>query len=168
MALTRPGLSGPGYGNIRLDVPGWYFVRRPDGTLAAEVDSQGHEMLALEPGPYEVARRDASELEVATITIDEGRATAVSSTAPRPVPFGRMVRKGGGPAAAYGLAIATDVRTPIADFGPAFGLAVAGRIDLPTASVELRLRIGRASRKRDPPGDDDLGRGRLGGRAART
>src|SRR6185312_14576923 len=60
LILTRPGLSGLGYGQIRLDVPGWYFVRRPDGTLAAEIHSHGREMLALEPGPYEVARRDPS------------------------------------------------------------------------------------------------------------
>jgi len=145
LILTRPGLSGLGYGQIRLDVPGWYFVRRPDGTLAAEIHSHGREMLALEPGPYEVARRDPSALEVAAITVGEGRATAISSTAPRPVPFGRMVRKGGGPETAYGLAIATDVRTPIADLGPAFGLAAAGRVDLPAVSIELRVRVGRAS-----------------------
>jgi hypothetical protein len=145
LILTRPGLSGIGYGQIRLDVPGWYFVRRPDGTLAAEIHSHGRETLALEPGPYEVARRDPSALEVAAVTIDEGRATAISATAPRPVPFGRMVRKGGGPEAAYGLAVVTDVRTPIADLGPAFGLGAAGRVDLAAVSIELRLRIGRAS-----------------------
>ena len=56
-----------------------------------------------------------------------------------------MVRKGGGArAAAYGLAVATTVRTPLEDLGPSLGAALAARADLRAVSFELRLGLGRA------------------------
>src|SRR6185369_14912005 len=51
---------------------------------------------------------------------------------------------GGGPEAAYGLAVATSVRTPIADLGTSLGLAASGRADLSAVSFELRVGLGRA------------------------
>jgi Caspase domain len=144
LILTRPGLSGTGYGRLRLDVPGWYFVRRGDGTIAAELVSRGDDTLALEPGPYEVTRRERNELDVASLSVGDGTATAISQTASHPVAFGRMVRKGQGPEAAYGLALATVVRSPLEDLGVSMGAALAARADLSAASFELRLGLGRA------------------------
>jgi Caspase domain len=144
LILTRPGLSGAGYGQLRLDVPGWYFVRRGDGTIAAEVVSHGDDTLALEPGLYEVTRRERNELDVATLSVGDGTATAISRTTSRPVAFGRMVRKGGGPEAAYGLAVATAVRSSLEDLGVSAGVALAARADFSAASFELRLGLGRA------------------------
>jgi hypothetical protein len=144
LVLTRPGRRGVGYGHIRLDVPGWYFIRRRDGTIAAEVSSAGGETLALDPGPYEVTRRGKTGLDVAALTVAEGQETPISGVRSVPVSFGRMVRKGGGPEVAYGLAAATSVRTPVEDLGASYGIAVAGRVDLSAVSFELRLGIGRA------------------------
>jgi hypothetical protein len=146
LVLTRPGQRGVGYGQIRLNIPGWYFIRREGGTLVAEVRSRGGETLALEPGPYEVTRRGTGGLDVSAVTIAEGEATAIDSVPSRPVAFGRMVRKGGagGPQVAYGLAVVTTVRTPLEDLGPAFGLGVAARADLSAVSLEARLRLGRS------------------------
>jgi hypothetical protein len=144
LVLTRPGLPGAGYGQIRLDVPGWYFIRRRDGTIAAELVSRGGETLALDPGAYEVTRRGRAALDVAAVSVEEGRATAISSAPTTPVAFGRMVRKGGGPDAAYGVALGTVARSPIADLGPSWGLALAGRQDLAAVSFEARLGLGRA------------------------
>jgi hypothetical protein len=144
LVLTRPGRRGVGYGHIRLDVPGWYFIRRRDGTIAAEISSAGGETLALDPGPYEVTRRGSAGLDVAAVTVAEGQETPISGVASVPVSFGRMVRKGGGPEVAYGLAATTAVRTPVQDLGASYGIAVAGRVDLSAVSFELRLGIGRA------------------------
>jgi hypothetical protein len=144
LVLTRPRLGGFGYGQIRLDVPGWYFIRRGDGTIAAEVVSAGGETLALDPGPYEVTRREKTGLDVAAVTVSEGQATALSSVRTTPVAFGRMVRKGGGPEAVYGLAVATTARTPVEDLGPSLGLSATARADLSAASLELRVGLGRA------------------------
>jgi hypothetical protein len=149
LVLTRPGLRGVGYGHIRLDVPGWYFIRRRDGTIAAEVMSKGGETLALDPGPYEVVRRERASLDVATVTVGEGQDTSISGASSVPVPLGTMVRKGGGPDVAYGLAAATSVRTPVEDLGTSFGFALAGRIDLRAISFELRLGLGRAHQDAD-------------------
>ena len=123
LVLTRPGLRGVGYGQIHLDVPGWYFIRRRDGTIAAEVVSHGAETLALDAGPYEVTRRGRTELDVANVSVVEGQAAWVSGASSYPVAFGRMVRKGGGPEAAYGIAVATAARSPIEALGPSLGLA---------------------------------------------
>jgi hypothetical protein len=144
LVLTRPGRQGAGYGQIRLDVPGWYFIRRHDGTIAAELVSRGVETLALDPGPYEVTRRGTSSLDVAAVSVEEGRATPISGAPTTAVAFGRMVRKGGGPAAAYGLAMAASARTPLEGLGPSLGLRLAGRQDLSFASLELRLGLGQA------------------------
>jgi len=144
LILTRPGRRGVGYGQIRLDVPGWYFIRRGDGTIAAEVVSKGAETLAVDPGPYEVTRRETSGLDVANLRVAEGQSTAISGASRYPVAFGRMVRKGGGPEAAYGLAAAASARTSIADLGPSLGLAASGRADLSALSFELRVGLGRA------------------------
>jgi hypothetical protein len=144
LILTSPGSPGTSYGRLRLDVPGWYFVRRRDGTIAAELVSRGDETMALEPGSYEVTRRERDELDVATVSVSDGAATAVSQTASHPVAFGRMVRKGGGPAIAYGLAVATMVRTPLEDLGVSMGVAAMARADLSAVSFELRLGLGRA------------------------
>jgi hypothetical protein len=144
LILTSPGSPGTSYGRLRLDVPGWYFVRRGDGTIAAELVSRGEETMALEPGSYEVTRREPDELDVATVSVSDGGATAMSETASHPVAFGRMVRKGGGPAAAYGLAVATMVRTPLEDLGVSMGLTAMARADLSAVSFELRVGLGRA------------------------
>ena len=56
-----------------------------------------------------------------------------------------MVRKGGSArATAYGLAVATTVRTPLEDLGPSLGAALAARANLRAVSFELRLGLGRA------------------------
>ena len=55
-----------------------------------------------------------------------------------------MVRKGGERAAAYGLAVATTVRTPLEDLGPSLGAALAARANLRALSFELRVGLGRA------------------------
>ncbi len=146
LVLTRPGQRGVGYGQIRLNVPGWYFIKRGDGTLAAEVHSRGNETLALDPGPYEVTRRETGGLDVSAVTVAEGEATALDGVPSRLVAFGRMVRKGGdgGPQVAYGLAVVTALRTPLEDLGPALGLEMAARADLSAFSLEARLRLGRS------------------------
>ncbi|HXT99383.1 MAG TPA: caspase family protein [Polyangia bacterium] len=144
LVLTRPGLRGVGYGHIRLDVAGWYFIRRRDGTIAAEVVSAGGETLALDPGAYEVTRRGKSGLDVAAVTVGEGQEMPISGVASVPVAFGRMVRKGGGPEVAYGLAAVTSLRTPLEQLGASYGIALAGRLDLSLVSFELRLGMGRA------------------------
>lgn len=142
--LTRPGVSGTGYGRLRLDVPGWYFVRRADGTMVAEVMSHGDEALALEPGPYEITRREQNELAIANLEVGDAGVTAISEAPSRRVAFGRMVRKGGGPAIAYGLAAATRVRSGVEDLGVSTGAALAARADFSTLSFELRLGLGHA------------------------
>ena len=144
LILTRPGLAGTGYGQLRLDVPGWYFVRRADGTMAAETVSRGDDVLALEPGPYEVTRRERDELDVATLSVGDGTAATISHTASHPVAFGRMVRKGQGPEAAYALAISTAVRSSVEDLGLSAGAVLAARADLRPVSFELRLGLGHA------------------------
>jgi hypothetical protein len=144
LVLTRPGVRGAGYGQIRLDVPGWYFIRRQDGTIAAEVVSVGGEALALDPGPYEVTRRKQKGLDVAAVTLGEGQVTAISAVPSRPVAFGRMVRKGGGAEIAYGLAVGTSARSAIEDLGRSIGLTAAARADLSFLSLELRFGLGRA------------------------
>jgi hypothetical protein len=144
LVLTRPGLPGVGYGQLRIDVPGWYFIRRRDGTIAAEVVSRGNEAMGLEPGPYEITRRESHSLDVAWVNVTEG-GTAVLSEAPtHPIAFGRMVRKGGSESVAYALAVATTVRTPLEDLGAAIGGAVAARVDLSAVSLELRGSADRA------------------------
>jgi hypothetical protein len=55
-----------------------------------------------------------------------------------------MVPRGRPFEAAYSLAAATSVRTPVEDLGVSYGIAVAGRIDLSAVSFELRLGLGRA------------------------
>jgi hypothetical protein len=147
LVLARPALAGGGYGQLRLDVPGWYFVRRADGTIAAEVVSRGGESLALDPGGYEITRREKHGLEVAALQIRAGAAAPISAAATRSVSYGPMVRKGSGrgaPAVAYGLAVAATLKTPLAELGPSAGAAVAARADLRAVSVELRLAMGRA------------------------
>jgi len=144
LKLTRPGARGVGYGHLQLDSPGWYFVKRPDGTIAAEIVSHGHEQLALLSGPYEITRRNGHNLEVASLLMGEGDSTPISSTSMRRVSMGRLVRKGGGPAVSYGLSAATMGRTPLTDLGASFGMALAARADLNALSWELRLGVGRA------------------------
>jgi hypothetical protein len=144
LVLTRPGAVGAGYGQLRLDVPGWYFVRRGDGTIAAELVSRGDETLALETGSYEITRRERNQLDVAAVSVADGTATTMSQTASHPVAFGRMVRKGEAPGAAYGLAVTTAVRTPVDDLGLSAGAGLAARADLSAASFELRLGLGHA------------------------
>jgi hypothetical protein len=148
LILTRPGLAGAGYGQLRLDVPGWYFVRRADGTVAAEVVSRGGEALALDPGGYEITRRERHGLQVSVLEIRAGAAAPISGSPTRSVAYGQLVRKGGGgtgaPIVAYGLGVAATLRTPLADLGPSTGAAVAGRADLRAVSIELRLTMGRA------------------------
>ncbi len=145
LLLTRPGVSGIGYGHIRLDVPGWYFIRRSDGTVAAEVVSRGGELLAFDPGSYEITRRGRSNLDVGVVSVAEGRSTPVSGVATSSVAFGQMVRKGGGAAAvAFGLSAGTTARTSIAELGPSLGLQIVGRVDFSVASLELRLGLGQA------------------------
>jgi hypothetical protein len=53
-----------------------------------------------------------------------------------------MVRKGGGPGAAYGLAVMAAARSPVRDMGASLGGAVAGRVDLSVLSIELRATVG--------------------------
>jgi hypothetical protein len=144
LVLTRPGVRGAGYGQIRLDVPGWYFIRRQDGTIAAEVVSAGGDALALDPGPYEVDRRREKWLDIAALTIGEGQVTAISGVPTRQIAFGRMVRKGGGAEIAYGFAVGPSARTAIEDLGTSIGMTLAARADLSFLSLELRLGLGRA------------------------
>jgi hypothetical protein len=159
LLLTRPGAQGAGYGHVRMDVPGWYFIRRGDGTVVAELTSGGGEVLALDPGSYEITRRGQRSLEVAALSVREGEATAISRVRGTPVAFGRLVRKGGlasaarldggrgagdGGSVSYGLSVAMSARTSIADLGPSLGATVAGRADLRVLSLELRLAFGRA------------------------
>lgn len=149
LILTRPGSSGAGYGRLQLDVPGWYFIRRGDGTVAAEMVSRGDDTLALEPGPYLITRRQNSSLDVAAVQITDGGLTSISHTPTHPVAFGQMVRKGGEREAAFGLSVATTVRTPLEDLGPSMGAVLAGRVDLRVLSFELRVGLGRA--RQDSP-----------------
>jgi hypothetical protein len=145
LILTHPGAPGAGYGRLSLDVPGWYFVRRQDGTVVAEVMSRGDDSLALEPGPYQVTRRERNNLDVAAISVAEGNATIMSRATSHPVAFGEMVRKGEGPAStAYDLTLSSAVRTPLEGLGASVGTALAARADLSWVSFELRLGLGRA------------------------
>jgi hypothetical protein len=152
LLLTRPGAQGTGYGHLRVDVPGWYFIRRGDGTVVAElVSAGGGEVLVLDPGPYEVTRRRPHSLDVAALSVREGEATAISRVRSTPVAFGRLVRKGPGDGAraaassvAYGLSLATSARTSVEDLGASLGATAAGRADLRALSLELRLALGRA------------------------
>ena len=144
LMVTRPGAPGAGYGHLRLDVPGWYFIRRGDGTIAAEVVSEGGELLALDAGAYEVSRRGSRSLDVADLVIKEGERTPISAAPTRAIAFGLLVRKGGGPPLSYGLSVATTARTSIADLGSPFGVALAARADLSALSLELRINLGRA------------------------
>ena len=146
LPLTRPGLTGAGYGHLRLDVPGWYFVRRSDGTIAAETVSKGVATMALEAGPYEITRREPSHLEVAAVNVPDGGSIAVSGSPRRQIAFGRMVRKGGGRGAAYTLGATTGIRTGVQDLGPSLAAGITGRVDLAPASLELRLVLGRANK----------------------
>jgi hypothetical protein len=150
LVLTRPGAAGAGYGHLRLDVPGWYFVRRADGTVAAELVSRGDDTLALEPGPYQVTRRERDSLDVAAVSVAEGAATAISRAPSHPVAFGQMVRKGEGPrGAAWALSASTAARSPLEGLGPSLGGALAGRAELAAASFELRFGFGRAHQESD-------------------
>jgi hypothetical protein len=144
LILTRPGVAGAGYGRLRLDVPGWYFVRREDGTVAAELVTRGDDTLALESGPYEVTRREPDALAVASLSVGDGAEAAISQAASHSVAFGRMVRKGFGPTVAFGLAMAATIRSSLADLGSSPGAAVVARAELRPASFELRLGVGRA------------------------
>jgi hypothetical protein len=144
LILTRPGVGGAGYGHVRLDVPGWYFIRRADGTVAAEVVSRGGDALVLDAGPYEVTRRGNGSLQVAELRVGEGTAMLISAVPSRSVAFGRLVRKGGGAELAYGLAAALTARTPLADLGTTVGVGLTARADLEVWSLELRLGLGRA------------------------
>jgi hypothetical protein len=144
LILTRPGVAGAGYGRLRLDVPGWYFVRRRDGTVAAELVSRGDETLALESGPYEVTRREPDALTVASLSVGDGAEASISQAAAHPVAFGRMVRKGFGPTVALGLAIATTIRSSLDGLGSSPGAAVVARAELRPVSFELRIGVGRA------------------------
>jgi hypothetical protein len=144
LILTRPRSPGAGYGNLRLDVPGWYFIRRGDGSVAAEVVSLGDETLAVEAGSYQVTRRERDQLDVSVVSISDGGAAAISRTPSYPVAFGRMVRKGAERGAAYALAVTTTARTPLEDLGRSLGAGVAARADLRTLSFELGLGFGRA------------------------
>jgi hypothetical protein len=149
LVLTRPGLASAGFGHVKLDVPGWYFVHRPDGTIAAETVSRGGEMLALEAGQYEITRRERAHLDVAAVAVNEGGSVAISASPSRHVAFGRMVRKGGGRSRAYGLAAMTGLRTPLTGMGLTVGASLSGRVDFNPASVELRLGLGRAQETAD-------------------
>ena len=144
LILTHPGTTGTGYARLQLDVPGWYFVRREDGTIAAELVSRGDDALALEPGAYEVTRRERDNLDVAAVNLAEGGAISMSRTPVHPVAFGQLVRKGGGPRAAFSWAAATAVRSPLEQLGASAGGALVGRADLSAASIELRVGLGRA------------------------
>jgi hypothetical protein len=144
LILTRPRAPGAGYGRLQLDVPGWYFIRRGDDSMAAEVLSKGDETLAMESGSYQVTRRERDKLDVAVVSVTDGGATAISRAPSHPVAFGQMVRKGGERGAAYGLAVTTTVRTPLEDLGPSLGAALAARADLRAISFELRVGLGRA------------------------
>ena len=144
LILTRPRAPGAGYGRLQLDVPGWYFIRRGDDSIAAEVVSRGDETLAIEAGTYQVTRRAHDKLDVAAVSITDGGATAISRTPTRPVAFGQMVRKGGERSVAYGLAVATTMRTPLENLGPSLGASLAARADLRALSFELRIGFGRA------------------------
>ena len=144
LILTHPRLPGVGYGRVQLDVPGWYFVRRADGTIAAETVSHGGEVLALEAGAYEITRRERASLEVAAIDVPTGGTIPVRASPARSVAFGRMVRKGGGPDLAYDLAASAAMRSALADLGPSVGAMFAARADFAAVSLELRLALGRA------------------------
>jgi hypothetical protein len=146
LVLTHPRVPGVGYGHVHLDVAGWYFVRRPDGTIAAETVSRGLDSMALEAGRYEITRRQPNHLEVAAVDIRDGGTIAISKSSMRHVAFGRMVRKGGGPSLAYGLAAGTALRSPVEDLGLSVGAGFSGRVDLRDVSLELRLGLGRAHR----------------------
>jgi hypothetical protein len=140
--VTHPGSRGAGYGQIRLEVPGWYFIRRGDGTIAAEVVSRGGEVLALDAGLYEVSRRGSRSLDVGDLVINEGEATPISAVPTRALAFGLLVRKGGGPPLSWGLSVATAARTSVVDLGAQLGAALAARVDLRALSLELRLNLG--------------------------
>jgi hypothetical protein len=144
LILTRPGVAGAGYGRLRLDVPGWYFVRRRDGTVAAELVSRGDETLALESGPYEVTRREPDALTVASLSVGDGAETTISQAASHSVAYGRMVRKGLGPKVVFGLAISTTLRSSLASLGSPLGAALVARAEWRPASFELRVGVGRA------------------------
>lgn len=149
LVLTRPAAAATGYGRLHLDVPGWYFVTREDGSLAAEVASRGGETLALASGSYEVSRRDRSHLEVAQIMVDDGAATAFARAQRHRVPFGTMVRKGtdAGRPLAITASAAASARTSVADLGAVLGADLSARVDLSQVSFELRLGFGHASHR---------------------
>lgn len=144
LVLTRPGVLGWGYGQLKLDVPGWYFVRRADGSVATEVRADGHEIVALDAGPYEVTRRETRHLEIAKVLVQEGGVVAVSETPQTSVRFGRMVRKGGGPSSSYGVASTVFARSSVEGLGASWGAGLTGRADYKSLSWELHLDLGRA------------------------
>ena len=149
LILTRPGMAGPGYGRLRLDVPGWYFVRRSDGAIAAEIITNGEDSVALAVGQYEITRREQDALDVATVMVGDGAAATVSGAPTHVVAFGRMVRKGQGPTVAYGMALSTAVRSSIENLGISAGAGLVGRVDLRKVSFELRFGAGWAEQASD-------------------
>jgi hypothetical protein len=144
LVLTRPGATGLGYGQLKLDVPGWYFVRRADGSVATEVRAEGHELVALDAGRYEVTRRESRHLEIASVLIQEGRMVTISETPQTAVRFGRMVRKGGGPSSSYGIATTVLARSSFEGLGASLGAGLTGRADYKPVSWELHVDLGRA------------------------
>lgn len=145
VVLTYPRMPGRGYGVLVFDVPGWYFVRRPQGAFL-ELASHGGEELVLETGRYEISRRGARDLEVAFAEIAPGERVQTRALKPTHYAFGRAVRKGGGlRSRAYAFSFSGVIRSPIESLGTAFGARAAGRLDGAAGSLELRASAVRAA-----------------------
>jgi hypothetical protein len=145
IVLTYPGTPGAGYGRLSFNQAGWYFIRRPHGSILAEIHSLGGEQIALEQGRYEVERRGREHLELAVADVASGTVTEVSGLPTKQVAFGRAVRKGGGlRARAYSVSADGLVRSSLASLGTSTGGMVAARVDAAPGSLELRLGLARA------------------------
>jgi len=164
VVLTYPRSLNSHSSRLVFDRPGLYFVRDHHGRLVGEFLSAGNAEMALDPGRFEVLRRERDALYSATIEVPPGERVAMSSVSQSSVAFGRAIRKGAGNRR-WSTAVSGggSVRSSLAELGPALGVAVAARLDASAGSVELRAVASRASSVAITPAVTDEARLALAG-----
>lgn len=137
--LTRPASNRGSHGRIVFDRTGWYLLKRVGGFASIELRSTGGQSLALEPGEYDVDRRETDRLEVAKVDLAPSTTVLMSQVRTNRLAFGRYVRKGTETErVAYAGSVAALARTALLSLGTAKGIGAAARIDWPMFSLELR------------------------------
>jgi hypothetical protein len=145
VVLTYPTAAGTGFGRLRVDRPGWFFLRRAGDHAVTEIVSEGHDELALEPGSYEVSQRLSDRLELAELeVVGREQVVALSGVSTRSVAYARVVRKGGVRDAAFGVAALAGARSDVASLGPGASATLLARVDWRPGSLELRGGLERA------------------------